>query len=66
LKVLVRNRGKLIAQKQLLQDVWGLQYSGESHYLRVYMAQLRRELEPQPSRPRHLVAEPGLGYRFEL
>jgi two-component system KDP operon response regulator KdpE len=66
LEVLVRNRGKLIAQKQLLQDVWGPQYSGESHYLRVYMAQLRRKLEPQPSRPRHLVTEPGMGYRFEL
>jgi two-component system, OmpR family, KDP operon response regulator KdpE len=50
LKVLVRNRGKLIAQKQLLQDVWGPQYSGESHYLRVYMAQLRK-LEPQPPGP---------------
>jgi two-component system KDP operon response regulator KdpE len=66
LEVLVRNRGKLIAQKQLLQDVWGPQYGGESHYLRVYMAQLRRKLEPQPSRPRHLVTEPGMGYRFEV
>ena len=66
LEVLVRNRGKLIAQKQLLQDVWGPQYGEESHYLRVYMAQLRRKLEPQPSRPRHLVTEPGMGYRFEV
>ncbi|TDQ00574.1 response regulator [Labedaea rhizosphaerae] len=65
LEILVRNRGKLIAQKQLLQDVWGPQYRDESHYLRVYMAQLRRKLEPQPSRPRHLVTEPGMGYRFE-
>jgi two-component system KDP operon response regulator KdpE len=66
LEMLVRNRGRLVAQKQLLQEVWGPAYSDESHYLRVYMAQLRRKLESQPSRPRHLVTEPGMGYRFEL
>ncbi|MFC0543736.1 response regulator [Kutzneria chonburiensis] len=65
LEVLVRNRGRLVAQKQLLQDVWGPQYATESHYLRVYLAQLRRKLEPEPSRPRHLLTEPGMGYRFE-
>ncbi|GLZ42985.1 response regulator [Actinokineospora sp. NBRC 105648] len=66
LEVLVRNRGRLVAQKQLLQEVWGPAYANESHYLRVYMAQLRRKLEPNPARPAHLITEPGMGYRFEL
>ncbi|GLZ34795.1 DNA-binding response regulator [Lentzea sp. NBRC 105346] len=66
LEILVRNRGKLVAQKQLLQDVWGPAYAKETHYLRVYLAQLRRKLEPDPARPRHLLTEPGMGYRFEL
>ena len=65
LELLVRNRGRLVAQKQLLHDVWGPSYETESHYLRVYLAQLRRKLEPDPSRPRHLLTEPGMGYRFE-
>jgi len=65
LEVLVRNRGRLVAQKQLLQDVWGPQYATESHYLRVYLAQLRRKLEPVPNQPRYLITEPGMGYRFE-
>jgi two-component system, OmpR family, KDP operon response regulator KdpE len=65
LEVLARNRGRLVAQRQLLQEVWGPQYAKETHYLRVYFAQLRRKLEPEPSHPRHLVTEPGMGYRFE-
>lgn len=65
LELLVRNRGKLVAQKQLLQEVWGPTYASETHYLRVYLAQLRRKLEPHPSRPRHLLTEAGMGYRFE-
>ena len=65
LELLVRNRGRLVAQKQLLHEVWGPSYETESHYLRVYLAQLRRKLEPEPSRPRHLLTEPGMGYRFE-
>ncbi len=65
LELLVRNRGKLVGQKQLLREVWGPAYGSETHYLRVYLAQLRRKLEPQPSRPRHLVTEAGMGYRFE-
>jgi two-component system, OmpR family, KDP operon response regulator KdpE len=64
LEVLVRNREKLVPQRQLLQEVWGPRYETETNYLRVYMAQLRRKLEPDPSRPRHLLTEPGLGYRF--
>lgn len=66
LEVLVRNRGKLVTQKQLLQDVWGPGYVSHTHYLRVYLAQLRRKLEHDPSRPRHLVTEAGMGYRFDL
>ncbi|MCX2733637.1 response regulator [Saccharopolyspora sp. NFXS83] len=66
LEVLVRHRGRLVAQRQLLQEVWGPAYADEFHYLRVYVAQLRRKLEADPSRPRHLITEPGMGYRFEL
>ncbi|MFI5588879.1 response regulator [Amycolatopsis sp. NPDC051758] len=66
LELLVRNRGRLVAQRQLLHEVWGPSYETESHYLRVYLAQLRRKLEPEPSRPRHLLTEPGMGYRFEV
>jgi two-component system KDP operon response regulator KdpE len=66
LEMLARNKGKLVGQKQLLQEVWGPAYAKETHYLRVYLAQLRRKLEPEPSHPRHLVTEPGMGYRFEL
>ena len=66
LELLVRNRGRLVAQKQILHEVWGPTYETESHYLRVYLAQLRRKLEPEPSRPRHLLTEPGMGYRFEM
>ncbi|WP_093798607.1 response regulator [Streptomyces sp. Wb2n-11] len=65
LEVLVRNTGRLVGQKQLLQEVWGPSYGTETNYLRVYMAQLRRKLEADPSHPRHFVTEPGMGYRFE-
>ncbi len=65
LEILVRNRGRLVTQKQLLHDVWGPAYGSESNYLRVYVAQLRRKLEPEPSRPRYLLTEPGMGYRFQ-
>ncbi len=65
LEVLVRNSGRLVSQRQLLQEVWGPAYERETNYLRVYFAQLRRKLEDDPSRPRYLVTEPGMGYRFE-
>ncbi|RKN37897.1 response regulator [Streptomyces hoynatensis] len=65
LEVLIRNAGRLVSQKQLLQEVWGPAYGTETNYLRVYMAQLRRKLEADPSAPRHLITEPGMGYRFE-
>ncbi len=65
LEMLVRNRGKLVGREELLREVWGPSYARESHYLRVYLAQLRRKLEDNPSSPRHLVTESGMGYRFE-
>jgi two-component system, OmpR family, KDP operon response regulator KdpE len=65
LEILVKNPGKLITQRQLLQQVWGPTYVTETNYLRVYMAQLRRKLEVDPSHPQHLITESGMGYRFE-
>jgi two-component system KDP operon response regulator KdpE len=65
LEVLVRNPGKLLSQAHLLAEVWGPGYETAQGNLRLYMAQLRRKLEPDPARPRHLVNEPGMGYRFE-
>lgn len=61
---LVRNAGKLVSQQRLLHDVWGPAYHSETNYLRVYLAQVRRKLENDPTRPRHFVTEPGMGYRF--
>ena len=63
-EVLIRHEGKLVSSRDLLQEVWGPAYETETNYLRVYMAQLRRKLEPDPSHPRHLITEPGMGYRF--
>ena len=63
--VLVRNPGRLISQRQLLQDVWGPEYGTETEYLRVLMGRVRRKLEADHSRPRHFITEPGMGYRFE-
>lgn len=64
LDILLRNPDKLITQHQLLTEVWGPAYTKEANYLRVYMAQLRRKLEDEPGNPRHLITEPGMGYRF--
>jgi two-component system KDP operon response regulator KdpE len=65
LEVLAKSIGRLVPQRQLLKEVWGPAYDKETHYLRVYLAQLRRKLEPDPSHPRHLITEPGMGYRLE-
>ncbi|MFD8817945.1 response regulator [Streptomyces sp. NPDC059627] len=65
LEILVTNPGRLITQKHLLQEVWGVSQRNKTNYLRVYMAQLRRKLETDPSHPRYLITEPGMGYRFE-
>jgi two-component system KDP operon response regulator KdpE len=62
---LVSNPGRLLTQRWLLQQVWGPEYSKETGYLRVYLAGLRRKLEPNPSQPRYFITEPGMGYRFE-
>ena len=64
LTALVTRPGKLVPQRQLLHEVWGPAYEKETNYLRVYMATLRRKLEVDPSRPHHLITEPGMGYRF--
>ncbi|MEE1837684.1 response regulator transcription factor [Streptomyces sp. SP17KL33] len=65
LEILVTNPGRLITQKHLLQEVWGVTQGNKTNYLRVYMAQLRRKLETDPAHPRYLITEPGMGYRFE-
>jgi two-component system KDP operon response regulator KdpE len=65
LDVLLRNPGKLVSQRQLLQEVWGPTYLEQTQYLRQYMAQLRRKLEGDPTRPHHLLTEPGMGYRYQ-
>ena len=65
LEHLVRHPGKLLSQRALLHDVWGPQYLTETNYLRQYMARLRRKLEADPTHPRHLLTEPGMGYRFK-
>ena len=64
LEVLARNAERLVTQRQLLHEVWGPGYQTEANYLRVYVANLRRKLEPDPSAPRFLLTEPGMGYRF--
>jgi two-component system KDP operon response regulator KdpE len=65
LEVLLRHPGKLLSQRQLLNEVWGPGYADATGNLRLYMAQLRRKLEPDPARPRWLLTEPGMGYRFQ-
>jgi two-component system KDP operon response regulator KdpE len=65
LEVLLRNPGKLLSQQQLLTEVWGPGYASATGNLRLYMAQLRRKLEPDPARPQWLITEPGMGYRFQ-
>ena len=64
-EVLVRHPGRLVTQRQLLQEVWGPNYEHETNYLRVHLAAIRKKLEPIPGRPRYFVTEPGIGYRFE-
>jgi two-component system KDP operon response regulator KdpE len=64
LRLLALNPGKLLTHRTILQDVWGPAYGAESNYLHVYVSQLRRKLEPDPSRPQYIVTEPGAGYRL--
>jgi two-component system KDP operon response regulator KdpE len=65
LEVLVRNPGRLVSQRELIRSIRGANYDDAAHYLRQYMAQLRRKLEPDAARPLHLLTEPGMGYRFQ-
>jgi two-component system KDP operon response regulator KdpE len=65
IELLVKNRGKLVSQRQLLKEVWGPTYEDQTNYLRVFLAQIRRKLEPNPAQPRYFITEPGMGYRFE-
>ena len=64
LGMLVKHSGMVLTHKQLLTEVWGPAYADETHYLRVYMGQLRHKLESDPARPRHITTEPGVGYRL--
>ena len=66
LTLLVRHAGKVVTQRQALREVWGPNYATQTHYLRVYMAQLRHKLERDPARPRLLLTEPGVGYRLKV
>jgi two-component system KDP operon response regulator KdpE len=65
LEIMVRNPGKLVTQRELITAIRGPRYEDAAHYLRQYMAQLRRKVEDDPSRPRYLLTEPGMGYRFQ-
>jgi two-component system KDP operon response regulator KdpE len=65
LETLLRHPGRLVSSKQLLAQVWGTENEPEGSYLRFYMSRLRQKLEPEPSRPRQLLTEPGMGYRFQ-
>jgi two-component system KDP operon response regulator KdpE len=65
LEALVRHPGRLVSQRQLLQEVWGPTYVDQTHYLRQYVKALRHKLEDDSARPRHLITEPGMGYRFQ-
>lgn len=65
LEVLVRNAGRLVTRETLLTEVWGAQYTTDTGYLRLYLAQLRKKLEPEPSHPRYFITEAGMGYRFD-
>ena len=64
-EILVRHPGRLVSQRQLLQEVWGPKYQEETNYLRLFIAQIRRKLEPDPAHPRYFLTEPGRGYRFQ-
>ncbi|CAH0229687.1 response regulator transcription factor [Plantibacter sp. VKM Ac-2885] len=66
LELLIRNAGKLVTRQMLLTEIWGPTHVTDTGYLRLYIAQLRKKLEPEPATPRHLLTEAGMGYRFQL
>jgi two-component system, OmpR family, KDP operon response regulator KdpE len=65
LEILLQHPGQLVGSQRLLTEIWGPGYEHDTHYLRFHMAGLRRKLEADPSRPRHLLTEPGMGYRYQ-
>ena len=65
LEILVRNAGRLVTRQTLLQDIWGSEHVTDTGYLRLYLSQLRKKLEPDPAAPRYLLTDPGMGYRFD-
>ena len=65
LEILLRNPGRLVSGRRILLEVWGPAYQTQANYLRFYLARLRQQLEPEPSHPRQLLTEPGMGYRFQ-
>lgn len=66
LSTLIKYSGRVVTHNHLLREAWGAEYSGETHYLRVYMAQLRRKMEKNPAQPKFLITEPGVGYRLRV
>jgi two-component system KDP operon response regulator KdpE len=64
LSLFVRNEGKVLTHRHILREVWGIGYQTETQYLRVFVAQLRKKLEQDPTRPKHIITESGVGYRF--
>jgi two-component system KDP operon response regulator KdpE len=64
LRVLARHRGKLVTHREILHTVWGPSYGDETHYLRVHFAHIRSKIEPDPSDPRYVITDPGVGYRL--
>jgi two-component system KDP operon response regulator KdpE len=66
LRILVQNAGRVLTHRQMLRQVWGTAYESEAHLLRVNMSNLRRKIEPDPTRPRYIITEPGVGYRLRV
>jgi two-component system KDP operon response regulator KdpE len=66
LELLIRNPGRLVTRQTLLTSIWGSEHVSDTGYLRLYVSQLRKKLEPDPSAPRYIVTEAGMGYRLEL
>ncbi len=64
MKLLAQNEGRVLTHRQILTKVWGMQYSRDTHYIRIYIGQLRRKIEADPARPRHIITESGVGYRL--
>lgn len=64
LKVMLKYAGRVLTHKQLLKAVWGNEYDTDTHYIRIYMRQLRRKIEPDPAQPKYLITEAGIGYRL--